>query len=253
MEIEVAKAAIDFVIRNAKLKGKRQVGLVFHGGGEPFLHKNMGMVKEAVSYFRTQASSCDLEADVAASTNGVMSHETLEWVASNFDHLNLSIDGPEDIQNRQRPAADGRSSFPRVMETVSRLESMKTRHHLRATITNESVSRMPEIFRFFSSISSSGTFALEPLFECGRCWTTKTEAPSIEDYIAQLIKTRETAMRSWKDSTLFGFYHRRNLRLFLQFIGQWILLRLARWQCNLLPRGLQRVRSEGSGLYDGEV
>lgn len=211
MNIEVAKSAIDFIIRNAKAKGDKKVGLDFHGGGEPFIGINMGLIKEAVKYFRNQAASYNLTPRVTSITNGVMNKETLEWVASNFDELNISFDGPEDIQNKQRPTIEEGNSFSDVLKTVKYLESRKFKYQLRATITKDSVSRMPEIVEFFSSISSTDHFLLEPLFECGRCKTSKVEAPSPEDYLKYLIKSRKVAeklgrMANYSGSIIEGVY-----------------------------------------------
>jgi uncharacterized protein len=85
------------------------------------------------------------------------------------------------------------------METVRRLESKKFKYNLKPVITKDSVSRMPEIVEFFNSISPSiDHFPLEPLFECGRCKTSKTEAPAPEDFVKYLLKAREFAAKLGK-------------------------------------------------------
>ena len=89
MDIEVAKSAIDFALKNAKDKGKKKTGLVFHGGGEPFLEGNMGMIKEATRYFKRRALQYDIEPEVLGTTNGVINPETLEWITSNFARLKI--------------------------------------------------------------------------------------------------------------------------------------------------------------------
>ena len=53
MDLEVAKSAIDLIIKNSLVQEEEQVELGFHGGGEPLLGKNMGLIKGAVEYFRT--------------------------------------------------------------------------------------------------------------------------------------------------------------------------------------------------------
>jgi uncharacterized protein len=221
MDIEVARSALNFVIENASNyynslgSGQhseiRKIGLVFHGGGEPFLPGNMDLVKDAVKYFKDRAALFNLVPDVVATTNGFMNHSTLEWVVKNFDDLNISLDGPRDIQNRQRPTKLGGSSFDQVMNTIRYLENLKFSYTLRATITKESVSRMPEIAEFFSSISSKNHFKMEPLFECGRCKTTKTEAPDPKDFIRYMVEAKKVAEVSgrtinYSGSILDGIY-----------------------------------------------
>lgn len=205
INIEIAKAAIDLVIKNSNMKGEKEVGLAFHGGGEPFLEKNISLVKGSVEYFKKQAESCSLNPKVAAVTNGLISHSFLEWIVSEFHDIDVSCDGPEDIQNRQRPLKNGGKSFPWVMRTVDYLESKEFKYGLRATITKESVSRMPEIISFFNSVSPSlEHYKLEPVFECGRCMTSKTEAPKPEDFIKYMAEAKSVGRNLGKTVTYSG-------------------------------------------------
>ena len=198
MKLDIAKAAIDFIIKNALAKGEKQVELGFHGGGEPFLHKNMSLIKGATDYFRNRAKYYKLQPAISAVTNGVMNQETIDWVINNLDEISISFDGPKDIQNKQRPTAAMGDSFSPVMQTIKYLESKKFRYNLRTVITKESASRMPEIVKFLSSVSSVDHFSFEPLFECGRCQTSKVEAPNPEKYVEYLIKSKEVASKLGK-------------------------------------------------------
>ena len=201
MDKEIAKAAIDFVVKNALDKNKKQIELGFHGGGEPFLPQNMSLVQWAFDYFKDQGENYNVQTLVSAVTNGVMSRKTLEWITSNFDEVSISFDGPEDIQNSQRPLKNGGKSFPSVLKTVEYLESIKFRYNLRSVITQGSVSRMPEIVEFFNSIAPSiDHFTFEPLFECGRCDASNlisldpyAKSPNPKDYVKYLIEARKTA------------------------------------------------------------
>ncbi|MBI4144350.1 radical SAM protein [Candidatus Woesearchaeota archaeon] len=191
LEWNVAKAAIDLVINNAvKLKTKH-ASLGFHGGGEPLLACVLPIVKMSVAYFRDACAKHELKGQVNSATNGVFSQETLEWVAENIGHLNISLDGPEVIQNTQRPKAGGQPSFDAVVRTVKYLEEHKKDYGLRATITRESVFYMSDIVRFFKQISSNKSFHLEPLAETGRCFTTGAKAPSSSDFVKYAIEARK--------------------------------------------------------------
>src|SRR3989344_4290343 len=210
MDFGVAKSAIDFIMKNTR-DTEIKPELVFHGGGEPFLNQNMILVRRTVEYFKRQTELHGLTPKIAGTTNGFMSRETLEWIVSNFDSLTISLDGPEDIQNKQRPTINGGKSFHRVMETVNHLESTHFKYGLRASITKNSVSKIPEIVEFFCSISSAESFALEPIFECGRCATTNEKTPDSKDYINYLIKSREIAKKTdrvihYSGSIIEGIY-----------------------------------------------
>jgi uncharacterized protein len=190
---DAAKAAIDLIMANAEKHGSKQVAIGFHGGGEPLLPRNMPLIKRCVEYARDETQKLSMKLRVSSPTNGVVRKQDLEWVLENFEHLNISLDGPPDIQNAQRPMPYGRPSSDRVRATVDTLEERKFDYGIRATITGDSVARMAEIVEYFHSISSRKAFHLEPLFECGRCRTTKTAAPSPADFLRYSREARQTA------------------------------------------------------------
>ncbi|MBS3079296.1 radical SAM protein [Candidatus Pacearchaeota archaeon] len=195
MEFNVAKSAINLAIENAKRLETGETGLEFHGGGEPFLPANMELIKRSLDYFRKNAEKSGLKYTVGSVTNGVMNQKDLEWIVQTFSHLNISLDGPEDIQNSQRPKPRNLPSYEDVMRTITYLEGKKFKYGIRATITAESVDRMPEIIEFFHSISTSDSFHVEPLFECGRCKTTNAKAPEPQTFLKRFLEARETAKK----------------------------------------------------------
>lgn len=190
LEWDIAQTAIDLVLKNAEEKNKK-TNLIFHGGGEPF--QKIDFVKKATDYFRNQAEKKDLKYGVSSVTNGIISIPNLEWITQNFDFLNISFDGPEDIQNKQRPCINGEPSFDLVMRTIMYLEEVKFKYLIRSIITSESVHRMMEIIDFLHLITALRKFHLEPLYECGRCLISQAKAPSPEDFLRNAVKTRKRA------------------------------------------------------------
>jgi uncharacterized protein len=202
MKPKIAKAAIDFVIGNAKRLKIKNISLGFHGGGEPLLRENKPLVSYSLAYARAKSKELGLKVQTKVVTNGVHRADMLEWIVKNFNDVTLSLDGPEDIQNAQRPKAGGRDSFRQVLEcvryfeTVKAQEGQKFHYALRATITSDSVERMPEIVEFFHSIAPSlKGFHFEPLFECGRCKTTKSKSPDSGLFLEKMVETEEKALR----------------------------------------------------------
>lgn len=194
LDINIAKKAIDFIVNNAVIKNVKSINIGFHGGGEPLLIENIPFINDCVSYSREICYKDNIKPNFNVVTNGTTLHKLdLDWLKNTFNNINISLDGPEDIQNSQRPKDDGSPSHAEVLLGVKLLEDNKIHYGIRATITKESVHRMVEIYKHFSEISTNNSFHLEPLFECGRCETTKMESPDRRVFADNLLKTIQYA------------------------------------------------------------
>lgn len=178
----IAEAAIRTIVDNAIKLKTGLISLGFHGGGEPFYGAGWHLMRHVVAFARQIATRHSLRLKVTSATNGVLSETQLEWMCDNLDSINLSIDGPPDIQDAQRPLANGSSSSIHVERTIAFMERHKYTYGIRSTLTRDSVRRMPEIIKYFRSITTVKRFHLEPLFECGRCATSKVCAPEHPEF-----------------------------------------------------------------------
>jgi len=186
MDIDVAKAGLEFVFANAATKGVSKVHIGFLGGGEPFLAWDF--VVETVAYARRLAERSGIEAYFTGVTNGVLSPSRAQWIARNFQYLNISIDGTKAIQNEQRPAKDGKGSFDIVVRTLGVLNDSGFRYALRTTVSSRSVTKLPAIAEFFSKELKAPRIQFEPLFACGRCRTQKDLAPDPDAFVENFKK-----------------------------------------------------------------
>lgn len=188
--LENALLATDFIIDNAIKKNEKYITINFHGGGEPLLWSCWDFLTEYVSKVKEKAKDNNIKAFFRAGTNGVFNPIQREWIKNNINQLTVSLDGPEDIQNMQRPLANGKGSFKAVMKTIEYFRKNNVDFSLRPTISELSVRRMPEIVDFFVSLGLK-EIHLEPLYECGRCATTDTKAPDPMDFANYMIKAKE--------------------------------------------------------------
>ena len=191
MHIETAKAAIDLVANNAGLAGLSQFALGFHGGGEPTLAWDL--VSGAVDYAREVADKKGLDVEIFAATNGMFNKQQREFILKKFTNLNISIDGPADIQDYNRPKVDGSGSLATIKDNLQFLDEHKFPYGIRATITRKDVHRMAEIVRWFKSEFNITFLHLEPVWLCGRCLTTGEEAPADDDFIKYYAQAIEAA------------------------------------------------------------
>lgn len=183
INMENWKAAVDIIINNAVKTKKTKATLSFHGGGEPLLSGNIRYIKEIVSYFRQKAEIFNINPNITTTTNGLLNPKHYKWASETFNYINFSFDGTQEIQDRQRPSANGKSSYEQITRMVSALGKMGTKYGFRTTITKGTVHKIDEIVKHFTDNFKPRVIHLEPLFECGRCATTAISSPSPDEFL----------------------------------------------------------------------
>lgn len=191
MNQQVAKVAVDFIIRNAKSKKQEKCSLGFHGGGEPTL--NWSIFQFAVSYFQEKAQGNGLIPEIDLATNGMLSRKQIDWIARHIPVVQVSLDGMKEIQDFQRPTVGKGGSFTVVCNTIRSLLIKKIRVIIHSVITEKGVRRIPEIIRFLVTNFPDTAIHLEPVSECGRGLTTGQRFPSPKLFTKGLISAQETA------------------------------------------------------------
>jgi uncharacterized protein len=186
MPRKMAFAAIDHLFARAAALGARQLHLGFHGGGEPTLR--MDSMVEFVRYAREQAAGKSVDLVFGLTTNGVMSEAAAEWIADNVKHPNISLDGPEEIQDFQRPTKNENGSLERVARTIRILERKRVPYHFRGTVTQFSQGRIPEIVKFLAGEFSPASIQLEPMFCSGRASRKELAPPACEAFVEGFLE-----------------------------------------------------------------
>lgn len=188
MSYEIAKTAVDLLIENA---GKLKTGFIdlgFHGGGEPTL--NWSVLKEVVEYAESRCKHEELNLRSAICTNGMLAtEENVQWLAEHIKSITVSIDGPPEFQNLQRPRADGGPSFDHVANTIDIFRSLGKSFVFRSTATAYTSGKMPEIYTYLVDRFHPAIICIEPLFMCGRCETTQCKPPEAQSFINDIIQT----------------------------------------------------------------
>jgi radical SAM protein with 4Fe4S-binding SPASM domain len=191
---EIAKAAIDLGTRNAVLNRMRtgygELAIRFFGGGEPTEYWES--FSSIVEYARASAKKSNVNVLIATITNGQVDEEHYEWFRNNIDEMSVSMDGPPEIQNAQRPTAEGKDSFDKSWKFLSTMDAMKKNiKAIRVTVTAETVGRMDEIARFFwDNLSRGYHVQFEPVYfsEVGR---QNTKMPGGLDFVNGFRRVEE--------------------------------------------------------------
>ncbi|MGE5340478.1 MAG: radical SAM protein [Candidatus Omnitrophota bacterium] len=189
MDWNLAKDSIDFFFDHTFSPGPYT--LQFHGDGEPLT--NFEIVKRSVEYAREVANNRGKIVLTRVSTNGMLTEKQAHWVAENFTHVTLSIDGPPDIHNHQRPKSNGEASYDTVVKTLHALEQTGALKRLNTVVTPYSVDRLEEILRHIRSISNVQEIRLLPMSFCGRCEQTAISPLDSKHYEEQFHKVMPIA------------------------------------------------------------
>ncbi|HNR53467.1 MAG TPA: radical SAM protein [Candidatus Dojkabacteria bacterium] len=162
MSWETAKSAIDETMRNLLEERKEKFQLTFHGGGEPFVA--FKLMKKAVEYVNSKWKG---KKDFSVVTNGTLiTSEIADWLAEKDFRLTVSIDGPAEIQNRQRPKANGEGSYEDAISGAMLLKERGLKFGIRSTITNANVYHMEDLLKIAKDLDCS--LKLEPFTPVGR-------------------------------------------------------------------------------------
>lgn len=217
MTRDVAQAALDFVLQNAVETGQPRVQVIFHGDGEPTLA--WSVMRWSIEYTEARCVELGLRCSFEAGTNGIISEERLRWLAPRLENLTVSLDGPPDIQDAQRPLTSaraarraedlkegneerfsdegkdsGRDSSSHIVERTLRvLDELGVNYALRCTITRRSVERIPEVIKYICGVSGARQIQLEPIFPVGRALQTGDEAVDPEAFVRGFLAGRLVA------------------------------------------------------------
>ncbi|MDO8567182.1 MAG: radical SAM protein [Dehalococcoidales bacterium] len=164
---------------------RKIVNLAIHGGGEPTIE--FTTLKEIVAEFCGRARAASLQPSVGMGTNGTYGDSVHEWIVENNIGVNISLDGPRDIQNHLRPFRSGQPSYDVVVSNLQRLVRAGRRVSVRATVTDEAMETMEETVELAKQLGLAAVH-FEPVSLTGRCATTALSRPDAEKFTEKFLK-----------------------------------------------------------------
>ena len=186
MPLEIAIAAIDNILGNALKHETGFIEIGFHGGGEPTM--NWDVLVGVIEYAEGLCQQKALRLQSSICSNGIMAEEQVKWLAEHISNITVSIDGPPEIQNWQRPLPGGAPSFDHVARTIDVLDSLDKQYAFRTTATAMSESSLTDVYTFLTTKFHPTTVCIEPLFVCGRCVTSHCQPPAAEAFARNLME-----------------------------------------------------------------
>jgi len=158
----VAKAAMDFILKNAVLQ-RVNPSLSFLGEGEATASWNL--FQHIIEYFKTQCSLHRMTPAVSLSTNGVFPETRLDYIAENCTHLTFSLDGVRDAHNENRVLPNGGGSFDRIIYTMKGLETRGKSYDIRSTVTEAGCHTLADFVQFIGENLQCKSIHFEPVFD----------------------------------------------------------------------------------------
>jgi len=123
MTAETARASVDFALRESRESPTAHITFF---GGETLM--NFPVLKSTIAYARQRAAEVGKEIDFSLTTNAtLLKPDVIEFLAENRVGVTISIDGPEDLQNRFRVFKNGTGSYgiaaPKIKALLARHRS----------------------------------------------------------------------------------------------------------------------------------
>ena len=117
MEEKTAFDAVDWLIDQSGKAKKIHIGFF---GGEPFL--SFPLMRKIVHYARKRTNKVDKKVDFYATTNGtLLDEEQISFIQDQDISVMISVDGPREIHDAQRPFTGGEGSYDSIVPRIRNL------------------------------------------------------------------------------------------------------------------------------------
>jgi uncharacterized protein len=134
MTEETAFQAVDWLFKQSG--DMKKINISFFGG-EPFL--NFPLIKKTAAYARDKAGRLDKAVGFGVTTNAtVLDDDVIEFIRAYDVNVQVSMDGPRELQDKQRPFADGRGSYDVILPRVKKLLAVKPDTRVHAVLVDDS-------------------------------------------------------------------------------------------------------------------
>ena len=198
MDIETAKAAVDFVI--ARSGARRNIEVDFFGG-EPLMA--MDVVKATVEYARSREAESGKHFRFTITTNGVLlDDETIEYINREMDNCVLSLDGRKEVNDHFRVTPNNKGSYDLIMPKFKKLVEGRgdKDFYLRGTFTRNNLDFAKDVL----AIADEGfkQISVEPVSAEESC-----DYSLREEDLPAICAEYEKLAEIMKDRHDFNFFH----------------------------------------------
>lgn len=203
MPFEVAKNAIDFVVKQSKKRKNIEVDFF---GGEPLMA--FDTVKQTVEYARSIEEKCGKKFRFTITTNGVLlDQEIRDYINENMDNVVLSLDGRPEVNDEMRRTVNQKGSYEVIVPKYQALvkdRDPKKDYYARGTFTSKNLDFAEDVLH----IANQGfdRLSVEPVTsEPGTGYDLKEE--DLPKIFAEYDRLCDIMEERRKDGKPFTFFH----------------------------------------------
>jgi uncharacterized protein len=197
LDSKIAIRAVDFLLS----KSLDEITIQFFGG-EPTL--NFNCIKSIVDHLKHKKTKTKINYEI--STNGLLIEELLNFFLRNKFLFIVSLDGPKEIHNLQRPTRNkGTDSFLATKKTINLILQKTKKLKVRTTITSKSVEKMADIVKYFSGLGIK-LIHFEVFNPLGRGKEHPEYLPDKDEYVRSFVKAYLIAKKLGIQITQFGIF-----------------------------------------------
>ena len=154
MKYSVAKISVDKFLFSLKKNKVKSAQIIFYGG-EPLT--NWRVVKETIEYIR---KTKDINIVITIITNGTLINKNiLTYLKNQKIGIGISIDGPKDLNDKNRIYKNGNKSvFECVMKSIKLMNKMNCNYCVSATITPDIVANKNRVIEWLKNSEIKNVF-----------------------------------------------------------------------------------------------
>lgn len=210
MSIELLYKTIHYAFETAQKDNLKGINISFAVGGEPTT--NWELFTSCIRRIKESETLYGIPVHLSMTTNGYYGLNKRIFIAGHVQSVLLSLDGPPEIQNYHRPSLSGKESYPVVRDSALFFIKNVRSFAIRATISNHSVKKMPEIVEFFSKeFGNQYHLVFEPLVPLGRATmnTPHLSEPRQDEFVDYYIRAKELGQKLGIEIRTSAANHRR--------------------------------------------
>jgi len=198
MDFSMALSSVEWMVEHVIKQGKTEVEIHFFGG-EPFFAPDI--IRAAVYRTKLLCAEYNVKPVFKVSTNGFFDEKICSFIGDYFDTVVLSLDGPEEIQNRYRPLKNGGKTSHTVERNAFLLGRSPAKLCIRVCVTEETAEKMEDIAHWLCRSFNPSSIDFEVLRPSGE--TSGLLPPSPWTFAVNYIKA-STAARTYGVTPLYG-------------------------------------------------